>query len=324
MSWVGLRCRVLAVPAFAVFLAACGGSGQPPEPPSLTPFGLLPVPTLTPRPIAPTTQQTPVTCPPLPSLVCLAPGDGINVYQELPLQTAASLGFYRYEGGVSKAVYDPTAVQRILGLLDRNVALESYGFSNKVRRSGEFRLTVVWREGEGVRVGDGSIDRLEFQVDGDSYVMGNPLVELQWPVPPAFVDLLLASLTDWITPTPRPSPTPTPTVVPARTVFFDYPKGKLRWYGPDDRVSTKGEDHCGAPPDLKRDFGIPAVIEVKGDRGLRGFWAIQIVRREDDWRWTGYYRDDWQLWQGENGRTLYLAHAEEPRIAFEYRAIGCD
>ena len=116
-------------------------------------------------------------------------------------------------------------------------------------------------------------------------------------------------------------PTARPTALAVTEIFFDHPDGELRWDGPDDRVSSQDVFHCGADPDLKRDYGIPDLIVVDG---LRSFFSPRSVSRGTDWAWTGYYTGDWQLWQEQDASVLYLVHAQEPRAAFEYLAALCD
>lgn len=149
--------------------------------------------------------------------------------------------------------------------------------------------------------------------------MGESTVRVQWPIPPEFGELLFRYFSD-VTPTPPPplpTWTPTPTIVPPGTVFFDHPEGELRWDGPDDRLYSLPEGHCGGPD---ADFGTPALIVLEDDIG---FWRYQAVRRQADWHWTGYYHDDWQIWQEDDALTIYLVHRDERRIAFEYRSFGC-
>ena len=126
------------------------------------------------------------------------------------------------------------------------------------------------------------------------------------------------------TPAPILSLTPVALATPARDIFFDDPGGRLfgaeplLWDGPDDRVSSMQSGHCGRGDP---NFGVPALIslvEVRPD-----FWRTHIIPREAGWRWTGYYHDEWQIWQGDDAWKIYLVTAEEPGVAFEYRAGGC-
>lgn len=110
-------------------------------------------------------------------------------------------------------------------------------------------------------------------------------------------------------------------------VDFDHPDGEVDWDGPDDavvEVRTQGDDHCGAPEELRRDFGIPSVIETWDEDGVDAYWFVRAMNAESELRWTGYHHGDWQLWQGDDAQALYLIHADEPSLAFEYRSLGCD
>ena len=126
------------------------------------------------------------------------------------------------------------------------------------------------------------------------------------------------------TPAPILSLTPVALATPARDIFFDDPEGRLfgagplLWDGPDDRVSSMQSGHCGRNDP---NFGVPALIslvEVRPD-----FWLTHIIPREAGWRWTGYYHDEWQIWQDDDAWKIYLVTAEEPGVAFEYRAGAC-
>ena len=118
----------------------------------------------------------------------------------------------------------------------------------------------------------------------------------------------------------RPPPTRLPTAqnIPSPENFpFEHPEGSLTWAGPDRRVSSQQLGHCGIGDP---EFGVPALILVE-DGG--GFWGAQAVARQDDWRWTGYYHDGWQIWQGEDARKLYIVHVGDPRFGMEYVAFLC-
>ena len=126
-----------------------------------------------------------------------------------------------------------------------------------------------------------------------------------------------------LTSDPRPLPTRLPKAqnIPSQETFsFDHPEGRLRWAGPDSRVSSQRSGrsgHCGLGV---REFGVPAFILVE-DTGE--FWGAQAVARQDDWRWTGYYHDEWQIWQGEDPSKLFVVHVDEPTFGFEYVPVGC-
>ncbi len=126
------------------------------------------------------------------------------------------------------------------------------------------------------------------------------------------------------TPAPILSLTPVALATPARDIFFDDPEGRLwgadplLWDGPDDRVSSLLSGHCGS---RDPNFGVPALISLVEDRLT--FWRTHVIPRETGWRWTGYYHDEWQIWQGDDAWKIYLVTAEGPGVAFEYQARGC-
>ncbi len=126
------------------------------------------------------------------------------------------------------------------------------------------------------------------------------------------------------TPAPILSLTPVALATPARDIFFDDPEGRLwgadplLWDGPDDRVSSMQSGHCGS---RDPNFGVPALISLVEDRLT--FWRTHVIPREAGWRWTGYYHDEWQIWQGDDAWRIYLVTAEEPGVAFEYRFLPC-
>ena len=109
----------------------------------------------------------------------------------------------------------------------------------------------------------------------------------------------------------------TPQVTPARNIFFSHPEGELRWDGPDDRVRSLLNAHCRI---AGSEFGVPALILVED--GL-GFWGALLIPREEGWGWTGYSHGEWYLWQGDDALKVYLVHAQEPGVAFEYRFFLC-
>ena len=184
----------------------------------------------------------------------------------------------------------------------------------------------------------------EFSIDPNANTMSHGSV--QWPLPESLIRLLIAGSSD-VTPTPviptPPSPPPTsdpslatrtptlraplPGTIGDSEAFFDHPEGELPWNGPDDRVLTRGRDHCEAPPDILEEYGIPALVVVDGNAG---FWFTRIVSRQDRWGWTGYYHGKWQIWQDSNvqvvylnARVVFLVYDGEERIAFEYEAYAC-
>ena len=70
------------------------------------------------------------------------------------------------------------------------------------------------------------------------------------------------------------------TTVPAG-LFFESPKGEMGWDGPDERISSDRDGHCGPPEEVQEAYGIPAHINVQG---ARGYWCWHMVPRESDWR----------------------------------------
>ncbi len=119
-------------------------------------------------------------------------------------------------------------------------------------------------------------------------------------------------------PLPNFSQTPVALATPVRDTFFQHPKDRLLWDGPDDRVSSLLSGHCG---DGDPDYGVPALISLAEDRLT--FWRTQITLREAGWRWTGYYHGEWQIWQGDDAWTIYLVHAREEAFAFRYHQNIC-
>lgn len=226
----------------------------------------------------------------------------------------------RYYGGAEQWVLEPSRVAEILSTLDREVVLERQtpgGASTQDRQ--HFELTVFWPEGSepfrDLPAGSG----IFYQIDLVDDVMAHGDVQLQWAVPPEFSDLLFRYLSD-MGPTPvppLPTASPTPIIVSPAAIPFDHPAGKLIWDGPDDRVTSRPSAHCGFHGSM---FDAPAQIAVK-DLGV--YWGVDVLRRQDGWRWTGYSHDEWQIWQGGDGRIIYLVHAEERDIAFKYRNFIC-
>jgi hypothetical protein len=127
------------------------------------------------------------------------------------------------------------------------------------------------------------------------------------------------------TPTPGLRPTVIQPRLPRKKVSFHQPGHLVRWGGPDDAVSTKGGNHCTTPPEMKP-LGMPEYVRVSTTRSSAPydwFMAFRIVPRGGNWRWTGYYRGDWQIWQGDDSQRLYILNATEPGIAFEYVKGAC-
>ena len=106
-----------------------------------------------------------------------------------------------------------------------------------------------------------------------------------------------------------------PTVTPPADVVFHHPLTEdLRWGGPDGRVYSRYDGHCGNS-DLTREFGVPGLIA----EGKSNFYLRWAVERQETWRWTGHFYADWQIWQGDEFGTVYLVHTSEELIAFRYR-----
>lgn len=304
-------------------LVGCGDGSR--VTPRLTPVGFLPIPTLTPAPNEPTPpymHDRSDLCPGSSRQACVAPGDRVNMYTALSLDRATALVVY--QRGVLQWALDRAAVQEVLRELDREVVLEPWTLAAS---RGSLALTIVWPEGRGLPNYDETWDAIDFIVDPTAGLMGFPNFNVQWSMPEGFADLAFGVVSP-ITPTPAPpTPTPTPatyatqapTVLPSTEVFFDHPEGELQWDGPDDRVRSRKEAHCG-DYDLIEEFGTPALISVGSEAG---YWLTAVVPRGSDWLWTGYYHGDWQIWQGADAFTVYLVDTAEQTAAFEYRSILC-
>lgn len=320
------RWYIVMAPALAILLAACGGGGPATPTPTPTatltptPAGFLPTPTPEPTPTkAPGTRSGPLgDCPPQPQVLCTQPGDTSNVYQGASMSRAKHLRAQFYDAAY-QWVLEPLRVREILRTLDREVVLEPYTIGGPLTRDRtRFELTVFWPEGA-PPFPELPVTSVSFWVDLAAGAMGESTVQVQWPIPSEFGELLFRYLSDVIPtpPLPPPTATPTATIVPPGTVFFVHPEGELRWDGPDDRVYSLPDGHCGG---LDPDFGTPALIVLEDDIG---FWRYQPVRREAGWHWTGYYYGDWQLWQGDDALVIYLVHSDEERVAFEYQSYPC-
>ena len=123
----------------------------------------------------------------------------------------------------------------------------------------------------------------------------------------------------------HPTPPPQGTLAAlGGEIDFDHPDGEVTWEGPDERVRSIGEYHCGALPDLKEAFDLPDVITVRYGEVAGSFFSPSVVRFDAKWLWTGYNHDDWQLWRDDDPSVLYVVHTSRPDVAFEYHALGCD
>ena len=274
------------------------------------------------------TIDEPDRCPFRPRNDYLISGEQLNVYTVLSLDRAVDLTVVQGIDDVQWVLGDET--QRVLSLLDTEVVLEPWSLSQRPL----FAVLITWPQGQGINYSGGSTHSLQTIIDLKANVMGiggaNPI---QWPLPEGFVDIVLASASD-VAPTPEPSPTripvtpptpePTVTPVPRSDNFFDHPEGVLQWDGPDERVSSRDEGHCGPPREIREEYGIPALV-VMEDRGVYNgaHWFSGIISREDGWRWTGYYHEDWQIWMGSRTIVLYLINSRHPETAFEYQNFGC-
>lgn len=120
------------------------------------------------------------------------------------------------------------------------------------------------------------------------------------------------------------APPPAPTLAAlASNIDFRHPSGRVQWEGPDDRVSSEGEYHCGADAALKAAFHLPDVIVVKYAIDVFGFRAPTLVATQSNFAWTGYHHGDWQLWRTDDSSVLYLIDSSRPDVAFKYHNLGC-
>ena len=112
----------------------------------------------------------------------------------------------------------------------------------------------------------------------------------------------------------------TKTPVPQIASHFDHPEGELIWDGSDDRVSSIARAHCEPSSEVRQRYGIPARIEIAGERG---FWYATQTAPQTTWSSTGYHHDGWQIWRSPSQESIYLINPGEPGLAFEYRDYGC-
>lgn len=309
MSVLQQRRRLAALGVLLVLLAtaACGDGGDEPSQTRTS--------TSTPAPVGFLATATPE-----PSKygrcgsggACPRAGDRVNLYDELHLDRALAL---RLDRDASRRwVLERGRVQELLGMLDQEVTLETYAIPFSPGPTLKLLLPPTPHN---------SPREVGFAIDVAMQRMGGSIRDqaMQWQMPSGFYELVLESLSD-ATPTVIPEalvPTPFPTLHPPVSIDFDHPEGALRWDGPDDRVTSAPEGHCGNAG-LQDEFGLPVVIAV-GDEF--GFWLESVVGPEPSWHWTGYYHDDWQLWQGDDPGSVYLLHTREQRVAFEYLAFLC-
>jgi hypothetical protein len=123
-----------------------------------------------------------------------------------------------------------------------------------------------------------------------------------------------------VTPTPQPEPM---IILLSRVVDFNALQGDVTWDGPDDRVQSIAQFHCGAASELKQRFKLPDELLVHYDNGTFAYFNPTVVLSEPSWVWTGYYKSDWQVWRGNDARVLYLVKKSKPDVAFAYFASGC-
>jgi hypothetical protein len=245
---------------------------------------------------------------------CPKAGDQVNLYRELHLENVRTLRLD--ENGGQRWVLDAKRAQVVLLGLDREVQIEPFA----IPASSGPTLVAFWDEEQyGYRVER----QLGFAIDPGIGRMGTRIadVAIEWAMPAGLYAQLLSSLAD-VTPTatsPPPTWTPFPTLAPSPSLRFDHPRGELRWDGPDGRVSSQPEGHCGNY-NLTAAYGVPGYIQVGKELGL---WLEAAVRLEPAWHATGYHHGEWQIWQGDDPEVLYLRQAGESRIAFLYRSFPC-
>ncbi len=321
-TWRPRLILVAAALMLAVVLAACSGGDVPDN----DRFGLLPIPTLPPFP-TPTEivkHERYGQCPDLPRSWCLQSGDVVNVYEALSLDQAVALRVF-HDLQVDWVLGED--VQPVLQILDATVEIVPWSLSQRSL----VNVTIIVPPYEDSLSYVEHPAALEFFIDLDNGVAGPTVPDtgrIQFDVPENFVEEILASLsssaaTPLPTHTPRPytpESTRTPLLVPEGAPFFDHPGDELRWDGPDDQVRSNSKQHCTAPEELREEFGIPDLILVDDERW---YWAIAAVPPPSGLHWTGYHHDGWEIWQGEDPKTVYLLHDDLDDVAFEYENFGC-
>ena len=306
------RGPALAAALLLLALSACGGG---PGLPNESRGGFLPIPTMTPAPVQPTADYLSVEL-----------GEAVNVYEEFSLDGVRWIQLY--ERGTTTWILDPVAVRAVLALLNTEVTLEAWDSPI----ANQLILIAHWPPGRGPVGPLDVLDSLDFIVDQDAAMIAAGAVvgtSVLFPMPEGFLELLRASASD-ITPTPTqvstpepthtPRPTRTPTISPGNVVFFGHPEGELLWDGPDARVTSRDEGHCGPEREVTETHGIPAIISVADETG---FWFRRFVPLDDGWGWTGYHHDGWQIWQGDEPRRVYLVQPGRQSAAFEYESFFC-
>ncbi len=223
-------------------------------------------------------------------------------------------------------------VQRLLRMLDVSVEVRP----GTISQQPFFAVVPNWDPGEGLPPSRPLIeetqDALTLFIDLSANAMRIPFRgDLIAPIPDGFIAEIRASFSDatptsppWPTLVPYtpgpPDPTRTPVVVPDGAPFFDHPADRLSWDGPDDKVYSRTRQHCAAPEVLTDEFGIPDLIAVEDGNG---YWAIGAIPPPPALRWTGYHHEGWEIWQGENPKTIYVLHDDLNDIVFEYLNFGC-
>lgn len=308
-----LRLLVAAALMLLVLVAACSGGDAPDADPTATSRSGL-RPTSTPRFV----HNRSYLCPNLPREACLLPGDKVNVYDALSLDQPRTLRIF-HDQQQDWVLGDN--VQAILMKLNTEVVLEPW----TLRQNSLFFIELRRKNDQTYSLIEGLLVDVDAQAMGFRAVEGQ---EVQWPVPEGLVETILNSLSD-VTPTPTvantrvpytpPSPPPTETPLPRSETYFDHPERELTWDGPDDQVTSFPRGHCGPPREVQEIYGVPALLRF----GENGHWYRDMIDPGPTWERTGYRHNGWEIWQGENPKTIYLLHDDLDDIAFEYENFGC-
>ena len=320
---------VVVFAALVLLAIACDGGGDEPAAematatstaipvPLVTPAGFLPRPTGMPAPED--VDASLERCPPFPIPDCYTEGDLVNVYAGLEMDKAVAL--LVETDGQERWILDEAALQEALKSFDEEVVLVPFTPLRVLEERVE--ITIVWPPGEGIPWNTVPNDPLGFILDPATGIIAHRFMSLQWQVPEGFADGILA-LAREVTHPPRPEEMSAER--PNDGVYFDHPEGALIWDGPDDRLSSlfRENAHCGPGISIVHLFGIPHFFSTGDDLDKDPFFGyVGAAERSDDWRWTGYYHDAWQLWQGDDPWTVYLVHPDEDRFAFVYQTYSC-
>lgn len=316
-TWRSRLILLAAALMLAMLAAACSGGGSPPNEDD---FGFLPIPTRTPVPtITPLSQEArEELCPALPENITFSVGERINLYDALILENSEAISVFH---SLSEDWILGENVDPVLSLLDREITQEPWDISHQ-----DIIVDVRMKQPGSSQCGPGAGPYL-FIIDRESERIGLPQARTQAPLPAGFVEQLLLSFSDvaaTVEPRPTlmpytPGPTSTSIFVPDNAPFFDHPESELIWDGPDDRVRSRERAHC-EHPDLHEAYGIPGFIAVEEGNG---YWPISAGPPADGLRWTGYHHEGWEIWQGDDPKTIYLLHNDLDDIAFEYENFGC-